>query len=215
VRAAERQVEVTARQAVVTLPLPTLCELVGASEAAGIAPTPAGWPRALTALHMGTAHRAVLGFDRRWWAADGENGPSFVHGGGEPFPVWWTALPSHEPLITGWTGGPHAVALNGQPEGAMLRAALDSLASVFRRDPAELRSRLRLAYTYDWSADPLSRGAYTYGGVGAIEARETLARPVAGTLVLAGEAIARRGRNATVHGALASGWEAASALLAG
>lgn len=97
----------------------------------------------------------------------------------------------------------------------MLGAALESLGSVFRRDAAELRSRLRLAYTHDWSADPLSAGAYSYGGVGAIPAREALVQPVAGTLVLAGEAVAQKGRNGTVHGALASGRSAAHALLAG
>lgn len=206
--------EITARQAIVTVPLPALCALAGLTGAAAIDPVPTGWREALPALHMGAAHRAVLGFDRRWWVPDGGSGPSFVHGGTEPFPVWWTALPSHEPLITGWTGGPRAAGLSGLPEGVMLRAALDSLGSVFRRDAAELRSHLRLAYTHDWSADPLSGGAYSYGGVGAIEAREALARPVAGTLVLAGEAIAQRGRNATVHGALASGRSAADALLA-
>jgi monoamine oxidase len=94
-----------------------------------------------------------------------------------------------------------------------LRAALDSLASVFGRDPAELRSRLRLAYFHDWVADPLAGGAYSYGGVGAIEARAALVRPVAETLFLAGEAVAQRGRNATVHGALISGREAAAAVL--
>jgi monoamine oxidase len=96
----------------------------------------------------------------------------------------------------------------------MLRAALESLGSVFRRDVDELRSRLRVAYVHDWSADPASGGAYSYGGVGAIEARATLSRPVAGTLVLAGEAVAEEGRNGTVHGALRSGRRAAERLLA-
>ncbi len=214
VRTGNGRTEVTARQAVVTLPLPVLCELVEATGPDAIDPAPPQWQTALRTLRMGSAHRAVLGFDRRWWAPDGENGPSFVHGGAEAFPVWWTALPSHEALLTGWTGGPRAAALSGQPEGVMLRAALESLASVFRRDVAELRSALRLAYTHDWTADPLSRGAYSYGGVGAIEARELLARPVGGTVVLAGEAVARKGRNATVHGALASGREAADTLFA-
>ena len=91
----------------------------------------------------------------------------------------------------------------------MLRAALDSLASVFARDVGELRSRLRLAYAHDWSADPFAGGAYSYGGVGAIEARAALVRPVADTLFLAGEAVAQDGRNATVHGALISGRRAA------
>jgi monoamine oxidase len=96
----------------------------------------------------------------------------------------------------------------------MLGAALESLASVFGRDLGELRSRLRLAYAHDWSADPFSGGAYSYGGVGAIQARAALAQPVDDTLYLAGEAVAGEGRNATVHGALATGRRAGAAILA-
>jgi monoamine oxidase len=84
---------------------------------------------------------------------------------------------------------------------------------VFARDAVELRSLVCSADWHDWTADPFSGGAYSYGGVGAIEARAALARPVAGTLFLAGEAVAQRGRNGTVHGALASGREAAARLL--
>jgi monoamine oxidase len=137
-----------------------------------------------------------------------------VHGGGEAFPVWWTALPSRAPVITGWAGGPRAGLLSGKGEDTMIRAALESVASVFGRDVGELRSRLRVAYAHDWSADPLAGGAYSYGGVGAIEARAVLVRPVEATLYLAGEAVAEEGRNATVHGALASGYRAAERLLA-
>jgi monoamine oxidase len=198
---------------VLTLPLPILQRFVDGADRR-LHPEPPGWRGALACLHMGAAHRVVFGFDRRWWATAGTDGPSFVHGRGESFPVWWTALPSREPLITGWVGGPRAQAIAGQGEAAMLRLALESLASVFGRDAGDLRSRLRLAYVYDWSSDPFSGGAYSYGGVGAIEARAALTRPVAGTLVLAGEAVAGQGRNGTVHGALATGREAADSMLA-
>ncbi len=77
----------------------------------------------------------------------------------------------------------------------------------------DLERWLRAAYTHDWLTDPFSRGAYSYGGVGARAARETLSAPVAGTLFLSGEALAPPGRNATVPGALAAGYQAAAALL--
>jgi monoamine oxidase len=162
---------------------------------------------------MGHAHHTVLGFDARWWAREGEDGPAFVQGDAEPFPVWWSALPSRQALLTGWIGGPRAARLAGRSEEEVLRLALDSVASVFGRAVAEERARLRLAYWHDWSADLFAGGAYSYGGVGAIEARRALVQPVAGTLFLGGEAVARHGRNATVHGALISGREAAAALL--
>jgi monoamine oxidase len=206
--------EVAAPRAVIALPLTVLKRLVVGGGAGALEPRPPGWVDALGALEMGAALRVVIGFDDRWWAPDGKPGPTFVHGGPEPFPVWWSALPAYSPVLTGWAGGPRAAALTGRGEAALLRAALDSLASVFGRDVAELRSRSRLAYAHDWSADPFAGGAYSYGGVGAIEARRALVEPVAGTLFLAGEAVAQHGRNATVHGALISGREAAAALLA-
>jgi monoamine oxidase len=204
--------EVAAPRAIVTLPLGVLKRMTAATDGR-LDPVPPAWRAALDTLHMGPAHRVVLGFDTRWWAPAGSAGPGFIRGGAEAFPVWWTALPATTPVITGWIGGPRAAVLVGQGEGAMLRAALESLASVFQRDVAELRSRSRLAYTHDWSADPYAGGAYSYGGVGAIEARATLRVPVEGTLFLAGEALAGEGQNATVHGALASGRQAADAVL--
>lgn len=206
--------EIVAASVVLTVPLPVLRRLLAGPGSDRLEPVPAAWLDALPALHMGAAHRVVLGFDRRWWAPGDDAGPSFVHGGGEPFPVWWTALPSRAPIITGWAGGPRGALLSGKGEDTMIRAALESLASVFGRDVGGLRSRLRLAYAHDWSADPHAGGAYSYGGIGAIEARAALVRPVEGTLYLAGEAVAEEGRNATVHGALASGYRAAERLLA-
>jgi monoamine oxidase len=206
--------EIVVAGAVLTVPLPVLRRLVTGPGAERLEPVPAAWLDALPALHMGAAHRVVLGFDRRWWVSGEGDGPSFVHGAGEPFPVWWTALPSRAPVITGWSGGPRGGLLSGKGEDGLIRAALESLASVFGRDVGELRSRLRVAYAHDWSADPLAGGAYSYGGVGAIEARAALVRPVEATLYLAGEAVAEEGRNATVHGALASGYRAAERLLA-
>lgn len=206
--------EVAAPRAVVTLPLAVLQRAAGAPGAVAVDPMPAGWRDSLGRLHMGAAQHVVLGFDTRWWARGNEEGPSFVHGTTEPFRVWWTALPARVPILTGWGGGPSALALAGIGEAATLRLAVDSLASVFGLDAAVLRSRLRLAYAHDWTADPFAGGAYSYGGVGGVEAREVLTRPVDGTLFLAGEAVARQGRNATVHGALISGRRAAEALLA-
>lgn len=212
VRSPAGEDELSAPAAIVTLPLAVLKRPAGAAGAVPVDPLPPGWPEALAALHMGAAQRMVLGFDEPWWAPGHDQGPSFVHGADEPFPVWWTALPSRAPLITGWAGGPRAAALGGVGEAAMLRAALESLASVFGVDEADLRSRLRFAYGHDWVADPFAGGAYSYGGVGAIEARAVLARAVEGTLVLAGEAVAQGGRNATVHGALRSGRVAAESF---
>jgi monoamine oxidase len=101
----------------------------------------------------------------------------------------------------------------GRTKDEVARVALESAASIFGRTVKMLESQVRAVYTHDWSADSFSRGAYSYGGVGALAARETLRRPVAGTLCLAGEALAGDGLNATVSGALTSGLQAAVTLL--
>ena len=65
----------------------------------------------------------------------------------------------------------------------------------------------------DWSADPYARGAYSYVAVGGSRARSYLAKPIAGTLYFAGEALDTSGQASTVAGALTSGERAATRLL--
>jgi len=91
--------EVAASALVLTVPLPVLRRLVAGPGNERLEPVPAAWMDALPCLHMGAAHRVVLGFDRRWWVAGDGDGPSFVHGGGESFPVWWTALPDRKSVV--------------------------------------------------------------------------------------------------------------------
>jgi monoamine oxidase len=206
-------VEVTGSQAILTLPLGVLKagkELEGAIE---IDPLPTGWPEALGALEMGVARRVDLGFDSAWWIEADRPASTFIHGRNQPFPVWWTAAPPTQPFLTGWVGGPRAQVMVGRTHEEVTHLALESIASIFGRPWTMLESRLRGVYTHDWSADPFARGAYSYGGVGALPARETLRKPVAGTLALAGEAVAGGGMNGTVSGALTSGLQAAAALL--
>jgi monoamine oxidase len=204
-------IERAAAQLILTLPLGIL--KAGPASAALLDPQPAGWDRALGRLEMGVAHRIELRFETAWWIKRDRPTPSFVHGAGEPFAVWWTTTPAELPFLTGWAGGPRAKPLAGRSEEELIRLALQSAASIFGHTMEDLERWLQAAYTHDWSTDRFSRGAYSYGGVGAAAARETLCTPVAGTLFLSGEAVAPPGRNATVPGALASGFQAAAALL--
>ena len=91
--------------------------------------------------------------------------------------------------------------------------ALNSLADALGMDVRVLRRHLVRTFTHDWSADPYSRGAYSYPLVGGADAAEVLAKPLGGTLYFAGEATDAEGRNATVHGAVASGRRAAKQVL--
>ena len=97
-------------------------------------------------------------------------------------------------MLIGWVGGRGPPRSPGEARRRSCGLALDSLASVFGRDVGELRSRLRGFRTRTTGRPiPFAGGAYSYGGVGAIEARAALTQPVEGTLFLAGEAVAEGG----------------------
>ena len=67
---------------------------------------------------------------------------------------------------------------------------------------------------HDWQADPFSRGAYSYTGVGGQRAHAALATPVAGTLFFAGEATSSD-ETGTVSGAIVTGKRAAKEVRQG
>jgi monoamine oxidase len=118
-------------------------------------------------------------------------------------------------VITGWAAGPNVRSLAGRTESERVQAALDALAVAIAADPHRLREQLQGGFTHDWQADPFSCGAYSYAGVGGNGAGDELATPLERTLFFAGEATLSDGRNATVHGAIASGRRAAREVLAG
>jgi monoamine oxidase len=203
----------TAQRALVAVPLSTL---KGNPEQEGTIrfhPTPIGWRSALAALEMGLAHRIDLRFETAWWTEQSQRPPMFAHGTNQPFPVWWTASPPEAPFLTGWVGGPPARSLSGRTIDELIPLALRSASSVFGVPAERLAGWLRAAYSYDWTGDPFSRGAYSYGGIRAAAARATLRQPVKDTLFLSGEALVDEGRNATVPGAYSSGLHAAEAML--
>jgi len=208
-----RALRLSAPQAILALPLNTLKADQGQTGALIPEPAPLGWPAALDCLEMGAAQHIVLRFESAWWIRPGRPAPVFMHGRGERVPVWWTSSPPEAPFLTGWAGGPRATSLAGYTLNRLIPLALQSAASIFGVPAQKLARDLRAAYSYDWTTDPYARGGYSYGGVGAAEARRLLRRPVEKTLFLAGEALAEEGRNATVSGALTSGLRSAEAAL--
>ncbi len=139
-------------------------------------------------------------------------GLSFLFSGDSVMPTWWTRYPLLTPTLCGWVGGPRAVRLAAQSNDAIVGQALDALARVLGVERRTLEARLDACHLHNWSADPYSRGAYSYVRVGGIDAPAHLAAPVERTLFFAGEAT-DAGHTGTVHAALASGYRAARALL--
>ena len=170
---------------------------------------------ALRRLEMGDAARVSLQFQGEPWrgqASFSEDG--FLMTGEPPFPVWWISRPAPGPVVTGWAGGRRTKELARLAEGERVRVGLEALARALGMDVDRLRQDLRGGFSHDWRGDPFARGAYSYAGVGGRHAGAELAVPVDATIFFAGEATQSDGRNATVHGAIASGTHAAKEVAA-
>lgn len=214
---------VPARALVVTLPIAVLQLAHDHPHGVRFEPEPPGKREALALLATGAARRVVLHLREPVWErealrAPGERasaaGLGFLQAPHSPIPVWWPPSPLPAPYLTGWIGGPAAEALAGVGDDEMVARAIDALGVTLRLPRAEVEALVVAGHTYDWSRDPLARGAYSYTLVGGRDARAHLARPTGGTLFWAGEATHHRGAVATVHGALASGYRAADEVLA-
>jgi monoamine oxidase len=124
--------------------------------------------------------------------------------------VWWTQHPIAAPLLTGWTGGPPALAL--MRDGDVESTTIAELARAFSMRRGRMEALVDSLHWHDWSSDPHALGAYSYTGVGGTSAPRTLARAFGGTLCFAGEAT-EGDTQGTVEGALASAKRAVRAVL--
>lgn len=158
--------------------------------------------RALAKLEAGHVVKIAFRFREPFW---GER--NFVHTADRFMPTWWSSAPLRSPILTGWAGGHAADALLAE-RGAMMDRALDAMSRAFAVPRRRVDALLAGTWTFDWQADPFSRGAYSYAGVGGSGAHAQLARPVKGTLFFAGEATSGD-QTGTVAGAIESGQRAA------
>jgi monoamine oxidase len=137
---------------------------------------------------------------------------AFIHASGVSFPVWWTSYPSESNLLVAWAGGADARALRGTSKNYR-RLAAQSLADSLGISVQRTSRHIIATFHHDWSADPFSRGAYSFVRPDGDRAAKELARPVSRTLFFAGEATDSEFGNSTVHGAIASGERAAAQVL--
>ena len=212
----------TARYALVTLPLAIL-----QSQSVTFDPRlPSTKISALHKLAMGKVVRVTLVFRRRFWERVGRApspahssktlaNMSFLFSDDPSFPTWWTHMPVHSPIITGWSPARCAEHLAGLSQGRVIDKAVESLSGLLGLSKSALQQELANAYFYDWDSDPFCCGAYSYVRVGGEGCQQALAAPVDDILFFAGEHTDISGHNGTVHGAIASGKRAAAEILAG
>ncbi|HEX9671961.1 MAG TPA: NAD(P)/FAD-dependent oxidoreductase [Burkholderiales bacterium] len=210
-RQKEEVFRVTARRAIVTLPLGVLKLPPRAPGAVRFTPALHVKRPALDRLESGAVIKAALLFRSAFWEeiAEGRyHGASFFHSPSAAVPTFWTALPERVPLLVAWAGGPRAARLARAAAPDIVREAVASLDSIFGARGG-IEERLAAAWVHHWQQDPFARGAYSYVAVGGHGARRALAEPLDDTLFFAGEAADYEGEHGTVAGALASGERAA------
>lgn len=202
----------TARCVIVTIPLGVLQAEADERGAIRFDPEPVEHLAAARSLAFGQVFRVTLRLHSSFWEGRPElSRAGFLFSELPVFPTWWRPYPVHTPLITGWSAGPAAGPLIGQPKTVVISRAMESLEKISGISPLPVLA----AYFHDWHADPFFRGAYSYVPAGEMAARKVLAEPIEGTLYFAGEATDLEGHSATVHGAIATGIRAARQVIAG
>lgn len=214
----EDEVRLRTRQLVTTLPLALLRALPDKRGAISFDPPLHAKKDALARLEVGQVMKVVMLFQERFWEDPrviGGHAPfSFVFCLDAVFPTFWTTRPVTGDVLIGWAAGPAAQRHLGRSAAEIRTSAIESLSMTFGVPVAEIDPLLSEFHFHDWSADPFARGAYSYPGIGGLQATQVFAEPLDGTLFFAGEATDFQGANGTVHGAIESGYRAARELLA-
>ncbi|MEA2336174.1 MAG: hypothetical protein QOE82_181 [Thermoanaerobaculia bacterium] len=207
--------ELTAKAAIITIPIGVWKAPAGQPGAISFTPELRNKQRAIAKLEVGHVVKIILRFRERFW--DDEvfldshtqgRSPNFIHVFDSDIPTWWTPAPVRAPMLTAWAGGHAADKLQAESPESRIDRALQSLATTFGMTRAKLDALLDATHAHDWQADPFSRGAYSYAGVGGTRAHKELAKAAESTLFFAGE-VTSGDETGTVAGAIASGKRAA------
>lgn len=128
-------------------------------------------------------------------------------------PTWWTQHPIKSGMLTGWIAGPKAFELRNAGNKEILNEAIKTLAYIFNVDEQRIKEKLVGHYITNWTAEPFTRGAYSYATLDTHWAKKKLSEPVEQTLYFGGEALYEGTETGTVEGALANGIEIARKMI--
>jgi monoamine oxidase len=207
-------------QILIALPLGVLQAEKGATAAIAFYPPIPGYTKAINAMGFGAVIKVLLEFKEPFWEdklTEKLAGKSLKNMGfllsDEDIPTWWTQMPQHRPVLTGWLGGPAAAAKKNLTDKEILQQSLQSISNIFKRDIEELRNRLAAHYIMNWTNNPFTRGSYVYDTVESVAARKILNDPVENTLFFAGEYLYEGPIMGTAEAALTSGEQVAKKII--
>jgi monoamine oxidase len=196
-----------AEHVLVTVPLGVLKK--GAITFSPVLPT--AKRTAISRMGVGAFNKVILQFPTRFWP----NGNWFVNiAGADPYGISFSSLETAAPgknLLVGWQFGSLAVKREAMTDAALINVVMAELRAMFKSSvvPAPIASAITR-----WTADPYSRGAYSYPRIGSPRTDITaLAAPVGKRLYFAGEATSLDFPS-TVHGAYLSGEREARNIIA-
>jgi monoamine oxidase len=196
-----------AEHVLVTVPLGVLKK--GAITFSPVLPT--AKRTAISRMGVGAFNKVILQFPTRFWP----NGNWFVNiAGADPYGISFSSLEAAAPgknLLVGWQFGSLAVKREAMTDAALINVVMTELRAMFKSAvvPAPTASAITR-----WTADPYSRGAYSYPRIGSPRTDITaLAAPVGKRLYFAGEATSMDFPS-TVHGAYLSGEREARNIIA-
>ncbi|MEB0263488.1 NAD(P)/FAD-dependent oxidoreductase [Mucilaginibacter sp. 10I4] len=209
-----------AGQLLIAMPLGVLKAAEGESGAITFNPPIPKYSTAIQQMGFGSVIKLLFEFDIAFWLdaktqqMAGKNvGKMGYLFSDEEIPTWWTQVPDHSTVLTGWIGGPAAADKINTPDTEVLEQGLRSLANIFKIDFEELKNKLVAYRIMNWTADPFTRGSYAYDTVDAPEARKALNRPVEDTIFFTGEYLYDSTAMGTVEAALTSGLQVAERIL--
>ncbi|MBV8777800.1 MAG: FAD-dependent oxidoreductase [Alphaproteobacteria bacterium] len=199
-----------AARVLLAVPLPVLSRIALPPPARDLAAAAVG------NIGFGNVVKLLLRFRSRWWTGlrAGElRDLSFVVSNAA-VPTWWTQYPADDPVLTGWYAGPKAERVSSMTEADLVAMGLVSLAEIFEVPLDALRSGLLAARAVNWGNDPFARGAYSYATPRTLAALTGIERARGSPILFTGEAFYAGAEMGTVEAALASGLDAAQAVLA-
>ena len=205
---------------IITLPIGVLQAAAGEKGAISFSPALPETKHAIDGMAMGAIIKVLLQFKEAFWehAEVTEKAGKSMAGFGfiisdQVIPTYWTQNPEKSALLTGWLGGPEAAVLKDAADDHILALTIQSLGKIFDMQEADIRNLLSGAEVMNWTADPYSRGSYSYATVHTAEARKVLTAPINGAIYFAGEGLYDGPEMGTVEAALASGKKIAEIIL--